>query len=67
MASTFVTIPYEDLIKLQKDSADKEAVISLLKTEFPDDTCMVIAIKSVLSVKEEEVTEEPEIPEEVEP
>lgn len=63
MNNTFVTIPYEDFVKLQSDSADKNAVVSLLKTEFPDDTCMVIAIKSVLGVvenEEEESTEDVE-------
>lgn len=49
-----VMVAYEDLMQLQKDAADKAAIISLLKTEFPDDTCQLIAIKSVLGIVEDE-------------
>lgn len=56
--TTTITILYEDLATLQRDSADKAAVIALLKTEFPDDTCQLKAIKSVLGVEEEETPTE---------
>ena len=48
-----VSLPYEDYAKLVKDSADKENVIALLNTEFPDDTCQLIAVKAVLGIEEE--------------
>lgn len=48
-----VTIPYEDYKTLVQDASDKVNVISILKTEFPDDTCQLVAIKSILGVKEE--------------
>lgn len=55
MGNTNIFIPYEDLNKLQRDSANLESIISLLNTEFPDDTCQLIAIKSILGlIKEEE-------------
>ena len=56
-----VTIPYDDCMKMRKDSADIEAVKSLIATEFPDDTCKLVAIKAVLGIVEEpEGTEEPD-------
>lgn len=61
-----ICVPYEDYNKLLKDSADKETVIQLLKTEFPDDTCQLIAIKTVLGIVEEEPEEEQEPSEELE-
>lgn len=60
MGNTNIFIPYEDLTKLQKDSANLESIISLLNTEFPDDTCQLIAIKSILGlIKEEEEPTDP--------
>ena len=53
-AMTNVMVAYDDLMKLQKDSADKAAVISLLNQEFPDDTCQLIAIKAILGIVENE-------------
>lgn len=49
-----VSIPYEDYAKLVKDSSDKENVIALINTEFPDDTCQLIAIKAVLGIEEKD-------------
>lgn len=58
--TTNVMVAYDDLMKLQKDSADKAAVISLLGQEFPDTTCQLIAIKAILGIKDEEDnTDEP--------
>lgn len=63
MANTNIFITYEELSKLQKDSADKASVIAILNTEFPDATCQLIAIKSILGIvepEEETPTETPE-------
>lgn len=49
-----VVIPYEDCMKMRKDSADLEAVKSIITAEFPDDTCQIIAIKAILGIVEEE-------------
>ena len=57
MANTNIFITFEDLSRLQKDSADKANIVTILNTEFPDDTCQLIAIKSILGLiekKEEE-------------
>lgn len=56
-----VSIPYGDLVELEQDSAQKKAIVSIINTKFPDDTCQLIAIKSVLGI-EEEKTEEPSEP-----
>lgn len=45
-----VTVPQEDYAKLVKDAADKENVITILNTTFPDATCQLIAIKAILGV-----------------
>lgn len=65
MGNTNIFITFEELSKLQKDSVDKANVIALLNTEFPDDTCQLIAIKSILGISEAE--EEPEVPDDHEP
>lgn len=46
-------VPYEDYQKLVRDSAQLEDVKTLLQTEFPDDTCQLIAIKNILGIVEE--------------
>lgn len=56
------TIPYEDYKALVEDSVDKANVISILKTEFPDDTCALIAIKAILGIVEEEEPADPADP-----
>jgi len=48
-----ITIPYEDYVQLKADATDRENVVSLLKAEFPDDTCQIIALKSVLKIVDE--------------
>lgn len=62
----YISIPYEDYKKISKDSADKESIVQLLNTEFPDDTCQLIAIKSVLGLIEVEdddtTTPDPSVP-----
>lgn len=56
-----VLLPYDDFCKI-KEGADKaEAVLKLLGTEFPDATCQIIAIKSVIGYVEP-TPEEPEEP-----
>lgn len=61
MSNLNVYIPYTDFTQLQQDSAKLASVIAILGTEFPDDTCQLIAIKSVLGI-EEEKEEEPTDP-----
>lgn len=53
-----VTILYNDFTRLEADSAKLADVTALVKTEFPDDTCQIKAIKAVLGIEdnEEEVT-----------
>lgn len=58
MSNILVTVPYNDYNKLLSDSEDKRSIIQLLNTEFPDDTCQLIAIKSVLGVTDEETSDE---------
>lgn len=63
MANTNIFITFEDLSRLQKDSADKANIVAILNTEFPDDTCQLIAIKSILGlIKEKEEEPEPTPP-----
>lgn len=57
MANTNIFVTYDELSKLQKDSADKASVIAILNTEFPDETCQLIAIKSILGLIKEESSE----------
>lgn len=49
-----VSVPYDDLTLLQKDHALKQAVIDIINTEYPDDTCMMTSIKTVLGIKDPE-------------
>lgn len=62
MANTNIFITYDELSKLQKDSADKASIIAILNTEFPDDTCQLIAVKSILGMIKNEEEETPEVP-----
>lgn len=64
MANTNIFIEYTELSRLQTDSANLASVMAILDTEFPDDTCQLLAIKSILGMipKEEEEPEEPENP-----
>lgn len=56
-----VIVPYEEYATLVKDSADKANVVQLLKTDFPDDTCQLIAIKSILGIEEDDTTTTPPV------
>ena len=62
--SNTIPVPYSDFTKLEQDSAKLNSVIAIINTEFPDDTCMLIAIKSILGITEEE---EPTTPDPVDP
>lgn len=57
MSNLNIYIPYADYAQMTEDSAKLKAITSILTTEFPDDTCQLIAIKSVLGLP---VTEEEE-------
>lgn len=59
-----VSVPYEDYQALARDAADKAAVILLLNTKFPDDTCQLIAIKALLGIidKEDDAPDTPADP-----
>lgn len=59
--NTKILVPYEEFAQKAKDSADLNSIKSILNTEFPDDTCQVLAIKAILGMIEEE---EPVIPDE---
>lgn len=59
-----VLLPYNDFVKLEEKANKADVILSLLGTEFPDDTCQIIAIKSVLGYVDPEVeepTQEPEV------
>lgn len=63
MANTNIFIEYAELSRLQKDSANLASVMAILDTEFPDDTCQLLAIKSILGmIPKEEEPEEPDVP-----
>lgn len=47
-----VFIPYLDFVNLQKDSEKLNSILSILNTDFPDNTCQLIAIKSVLGMND---------------
>lgn len=47
-----IQIPYTDFKSMETDSTKLADVKELLKTEFPDDTCQLIAIKAVLEIEE---------------
>lgn len=46
-----VQIPYSDFKTLESDSAKLADVKAILETEFPDDTCQLIAVKSMLGIE----------------
>lgn len=46
-----VSITYTDFKKLEEDSAKLADVKTILETTFPDDTCQLIAIKSIIGVE----------------
>lgn len=64
-----VLIEYDELTRLTTESAKVATVVDLFKAEFPDEECRMVAIKSVLGIKDGgDETEEEETPsEDVEP
>lgn len=46
-----VTIPNEDYAKLMADSVDKQNVIKILETTFPDEACQLLAVKTILGIQ----------------
>ena len=66
MSETKILVPYDEYTAMVKDSADLESIKGLLHTDFPDNTCQILAIKSVLGMvpeKEEKPEESKPIPE----
>lgn len=55
-----VFVPYTDVMELKKAADNLENVKAILTTEFPDDTCQVIALKAILGIVDE--VEEPDDP-----
>lgn len=66
MSETKILVPYDEYTAMVKDSADLASIRGLLLTDFPDNTCQILAIKSVLGMvpenpnKNEEIKTEPE-------
>lgn len=72
MSETKILVPYDEYTAMVKDSADLASIRGLLLTDFPDNTCQILSIKSVLGmvpekepipenpVKNEEIKTEPE-------
>lgn len=54
-----VLVSIEDYNEILRDSEQLANVKKLLETEFPDDTCQMIAIKSLLGIVEEEEPTDP--------
>lgn len=48
-----VTISFDEFQNLMVDKQDKANAIALLNTEFPDDTCQLIALKAIFDIKEQ--------------
>lgn len=57
MATQNVLVPLEDYNKILRDSEELANVKTLLETEFPDDTCQMIAVKSLLGIVEDETSD----------
>ena len=47
-----ITLTYTDFKQLEADSAKLADVKKVLETEFPDDTCALIAVKAILGIEE---------------
>ena len=54
-----ISVPYDDFVELGKDSAQKKAIVDIINTDFPDDTCQLVAIKAVLGIVEKEEPTDP--------
>lgn len=50
MSETKILVPYDEYTAMVKDSADLASIAELLLTDFPDNTCQILAIKSVLGM-----------------
>lgn len=55
-----IMVPYDDYNSLVNDAAKLVSVIGILETKFPDDTCQLIALKSILGIKDPKPEPEPE-------
>ena len=55
-----VLIEYDELTRLTTESAKVTTVVDLFKADFPDEKCRMVAIKSVLGIKDEEKSEDTE-------
>lgn len=62
-----ITVPYNDFVQLEQDSTKLSSVVAMVNTKFPDDTCQLIAIKSVLGIETVEEPVEPTEPVDPEP
>lgn len=62
-----IMVPYDDYNALVNDAAKLVSVIGILETEFPDDTCQLIALKSILGIKDPEPEPEPDDPDNTDP
>lgn len=51
MAAQNVLVPLSEYNDILKDSETLTNVKKLLETEFPDDTCQLIAVKSLLGIE----------------
>lgn len=67
MSETKILVPYDEYTAMVKDSADLASIAGLLLTDFPDNTCQILAIKSVLGMvpEKEPITENPDENEEI--
>lgn len=57
-----VLVSIEDYNEILRDSEQLANVKKLLETEFPDDTCQMIAIKSLLGIVEDDDITDPSDP-----
>lgn len=62
MSETKILVPYDEYTAMVKDSADLASIRGLLLTDFPDNTCQILAIKSVLEMvpEKEPIPENPD-------
>lgn len=67
MSETKILVPYDEYTAMVKDSADLASIRGLLLTDFPDNTCQILAIKSVLEIvpEKEPIPENPNKNEEI--
>lgn len=49
-----VNLTNEEYAALIKDKSDKEAAVAILGAEFADETCRIVALKTVLGYVEPE-------------